>query len=227
MTKNIKKQYSKMAESYDITIRQLIPKYDQIMKKMVSFLPCDKNQAIDVLDIGCGTGNMSLLIKRKFFYSNITCLDPTDKMIKCAKQKLKDYPGVKFVKSMVEDFQFNDKYDAVFVSMVFQNLRNKRQKISIYKKIYKSLKRDGIFLMFGPVLADNHFVEEYYMKHWSKYIRRSFTREKTEGDWLAAYREKDGPDKFLDEIVMLKTAGFTSVDVIYKDNNLALFVMIK
>ena len=227
MKKDIKKQYSKMADGYDTTIRQLIPKYDQIMLKMASLLACDKNQAIDVLDIGCGTGNMALLLKKKFFHSNITCLDPTDKMIKRAKQKLKEYPGVKFVKSMVQDFKFNDKYDAVFVSMVFQNLQNKRQKVSLYRKICKSLKQDGMFLMFGPVLGENAFVEEYYMKHWSRYIQRSFPKEKTEGDWLATYREKDGPDKFLDEISMLQKGGFKTVDVIYKDNNLALFVMMK
>lgn len=227
MRKDIKKQYSKMADGYDTTIRQLIPKYDQIMMKMVSFLTYDRNQAIDILDIGCGTGNMALLLKKKFFYSNVTCLDPTNEMIKCAKQKLKAYPGIKFVKSKVQDFKFNEKYDAVVVSMVFQNLRNKRQKISVYKKICKSLKQDGLFLMFGPVLAENVFVEEYYMKNWSRYVQRSFTREKIEREWLATYREKDGPDKFLDEISMLQKGGFRSVDVIYKDNNLALFVMMK
>ncbi|MBU0469313.1 MAG: class I SAM-dependent methyltransferase [Candidatus Omnitrophica bacterium] len=227
MKKDIRKQYAGMADGYDLTIRQLIPKYDHIMKRMASFLPYDKNQAIDILDIGCGTGNLAFLLKKKFFYSNITCIDPTDKMIKYAKQKLSVFPGIKYVKSMVQDFKFNEKYDAVLVSMVFQNLRNKRQKMSIYRKICKSLKQDGMFLMFGPVLGSNDFVEEYYMKHWSAFIQKSFNKEKTEGGWLATYREKDGPDKFLDEISMLQKSGFKTVDVVYKDNNLALFVMVK
>ncbi len=125
MKKDIKKQYTKMADGYDVTIRQLIPKYDQIMKKMVVFLQYDKNRAIDVLDIGCGTGNLSLKIKKKYFHSSITCLDPTEKMLKCAMQKLSLFSGIKYVKSMIQDFKFNEKYDAVFVSMVFQNLHNK------------------------------------------------------------------------------------------------------
>ena len=119
-------------------------------------------------------------MKKKFFYSNITCLDATEKMIQSSKRKLSNYRDINYVCNRVQYFPFKDKYDAVFVSMVFQNLENKKQKLSIYKKICKSLKDEGIFLLFGPVKAPNEFGENYYMKKWSIFLQKSFSKRKAD-----------------------------------------------
>lgn len=225
MTKKVIKQYTEMAGEYDVTIRQLVPQYDQMMKRMVNFLPFEKNQSLDFLDIGCGTGNLALLLKKKYFYSQLTCIDATEKMIAAAQEKLRDYHSIDFICSPVQKFSFKKRaYDAVVVSMVFQNLENQRQKMSLYKKICQSLKPDGFFLMFGPVKASNALIEEYYMDQWSRYLQKSFSRDEAEGTCLTRYNEKDGPVSFLEELEMLQKSGFNSVDVIYKHNNLTLWV---
>ncbi len=77
--------------------------------------------------------------------------------------------------------------------------------------------------MFGPVKAPNAFVEEHYMKQWSLFLQKSFTKKKSEDGWLVQYAEKDGPDSFLNELDMLHKGGFKYVDVIYKHDNLAIF----
>ena len=224
MKKKVVKQYTEMSKEYDKTIRQLIPHYEAVLKSMAAFLPFDNNQVIDILDIGSGTGYLSQLLKQRFFYSEITCLDVTVKMIKSAKQKLANYSNIHYVCKRVQDFTFKkNQYDAVVVSMVFQHLENQRTKFSLYKKICNSLKKEGIFLMFGPVKAPNDFIEAYYMKKWSLFLQQSFIKKKSEDGCLTTYAEKDGPESFLKELAMLQKAGFQYVDVLYKQDNFAIF----
>ncbi len=225
MEKDIRKQYTQMADGYDKTIPQLVPRYNRSIKQMVDFLPFERNQAIDVLDIGTGTGNLAFLVKKRFFHAQVTCLDTTPKMLEIAQKKLSGFSGLQYAHSRVEDFRFKKcQYDAVFVSMVFQNLENQRQKMRIYQKIGQSLKAQGVFVMFGPVKAPNVWLEEYYMKKWGRYLRRSFPEDKAEGELLARYHAKDGPVCFLDELAMLQKSGFQYVDVLHKEDNFATFV---
>ncbi|MFC1510332.1 class I SAM-dependent methyltransferase [Candidatus Omnitrophota bacterium] len=227
MKKDIERQYTTMAKNYDETIKKIIPEYNKIIKTMVELLPFDKNQAIDVLDIGCGTGTVAAHIKKKFFHSAITCLDPTQKMLLAAKKKMKNYLGIKYVQTTIEQFPFKEKYHAVCASMVFQNIQTKKEKRSIFKKIFKTLNDDGVFLYFGPVKGSNERIEEMYMKKWSTFLQKSFSLNSSKNDWVATYKEKDTQDTLLNELDLLTTCGFKSVDIITKNNNFALFTASK
>lgn len=227
MKKDIQQEYSHMSKNYDQTIKKIVPRYNTIIKTIVKLLPFQKNQALDILDIGCGTGTLAYLIKKKFFYANITCLDPTPEMLSLAKNKLADMPGITYVENLVQKFSFKKKYDAICVSMVFQNLKNNKEKETTYKKIFKALKPDGIFIIFGPVKSTQEYIEEISMKNWSTFLRKSDTQKSCETNWMATYQQKDTPDTVISELNLLQKNGFQNIDLIEKKDNFALFAAFK
>lgn len=64
--KVVKKHFEKEAEVFDTIIRTLIPYYEDMIHSLVLALPFHEKEIIKVLDLGCGTGNISMILKKDF-----------------------------------------------------------------------------------------------------------------------------------------------------------------
>ena len=62
-----------------------------------------------ILDLGCGTGYLANLIAESG--ADVTGIDSSEEMINLAKQ---NYPTLKFELMNAADFNFSQKFDAVF-----------------------------------------------------------------------------------------------------------------
>ncbi len=103
-----------------------------------------------VLEIGCGTGNYTLLLRDKFKRARITALDISRKMIEIAQEKLKD----REIEFIVGDGEFDDfpdtGFDLITSNACFQWFENLETALGRYKRL---LKKDGLisFSIFGPL----------------------------------------------------------------------------
>jgi trans-aconitate methyltransferase len=76
-------------------------------KGVVELLHPQKGERI--LDLGCGTGDLTYVISKSG--ANVTGSDFSEEMIEKARRK---YPEIPFVIENGEDFQTDEKYDAIF-----------------------------------------------------------------------------------------------------------------
>lgn len=53
----VKKHFEEEAKEFDKIIRELIPYYEEMIDGMVAAIPHQRNDKINVIDLGCGTGN--------------------------------------------------------------------------------------------------------------------------------------------------------------------------
>lgn len=138
----IKKRFSKYARTYD--------KYAAVQKKLAQKLACiiPERPAQEILDVGCGTGNFTKLLREKYKGSHITAMDISPQMIEVAKDKLKD--KVDFVVADAEEIESDDKYDLIASNATMQWFSNLDKTLGKYKKM---LKKDGViaFTIFGPL----------------------------------------------------------------------------
>lgn len=74
------------ASFYDFLLWSAFPerKIKKAMIGCIDFLP---NQ--NILDFGCGTGTLLLMVKQKFSPINLTGIDVSDQMVRYAKRKIK------------------------------------------------------------------------------------------------------------------------------------------
>lgn len=106
---------------------------------MLSMLPDLKGK--DILDLGCGAGDMCRRIKNLGARSVIG-VDISSKMIELAKQDIVE--GIEYLVSAIEDyFPVDKEYDLVISSLAVHYIENLED---TYKRIYSLLKPDGIFL---------------------------------------------------------------------------------
>lgn len=139
----VARNFSRYAHLYD--------KYADIQRlaaeELIKELPC--NGITNILEIGCGTGNYTWLLRERFKDSSIKALDISKKMIEVAEQKFPE-GKIDFVVVDAEDIDINGKFDLVTSNAAFQWFNNVEGAFARYKKALK--KKGGIaFTVFGPL----------------------------------------------------------------------------
>lgn len=101
-----------------------------------------------ILDVGCGTGNFTGLLRKKFPYAKIKALDISENMVRVAKDKLAGC-GVEFIVADAECAGLKDKFDFISSNASFQWFADLEQTL---EKFFCLLNSKGIILfsLFGP-----------------------------------------------------------------------------
>ncbi|MEA3305918.1 MAG: malonyl-ACP O-methyltransferase BioC [Candidatus Omnitrophota bacterium] len=102
-----------------------------------------------ILDVGCGTGNYTGLLKERFPMAKIKAMDISGEMIEIAKEKLNDN-SIEFIIADGETTNFEERFDLIGSNAVFQWFENLEITLSGYKD---SLNEKGVisFSIFGPL----------------------------------------------------------------------------
>lgn len=127
---SIAKDYDKMNDIISLFTHGLF------RKALVKLLPpCPK----DIIDLCCGTGEMTNLLKQKYTNANVIGVDFSEKMLDIARRK---YPKIKFIKCDVSSLPFKD--NSFDVCMIAFGLRNVENLQTVIKECHRILKPNGV-----------------------------------------------------------------------------------
>ena len=113
-------------------------------RALISQANLKNNQAI--LDIACGTGTLSVGIKKRFPESSIFAIDIDEEILQQARRKAEKYGyAINFEKGFSDELPFADEtFDRVFSTLFFHHLTLEK-KIKTFREILRVLKKDGEF----------------------------------------------------------------------------------
>jgi tRNA (cmo5U34)-methyltransferase len=213
--KQLKKHFEEEAEVFDELIRKLIPSYEDMINSLVLAIPFHGKEKIKVLDLGCGTGNISLKVKERFPGAHITCVDLAENMIEMARLKLSSYHDIEFERDDFRDLDFDEDYDVVVSSLALHHMQPEEQR-SFYRRIMGFLKKGGVFYNADIILGSTPHLNQVYLDKWVEFMLQNHTLEEVEKIWLPKHREEDFPAPLRSHIQWLEEAGFQEVDVVWK-----------
>jgi malonyl-CoA O-methyltransferase len=140
--KTVARNFSGCALTYD--------RYADLQKQTgVELLALIKNNGIrNILEIGCGTGNYTLLLRKKFPDARIQAIDISDKMIEVASLKFPDM-GIEFMAADAERADLEGGFDLITANASFQWFDDFAGTLGKYKYL---LNPAGtiLFSIFGP-----------------------------------------------------------------------------
>jgi trans-aconitate 2-methyltransferase len=153
----------------------------------------------NIIDIGCGPGNSTQILKNKWADSTIIGLDSSENMIKKAK---KDYPDQIWIHDQAENISQDTKYSLVFSNASLQWMENHE---ILIPKLWKIVDNGGVFAAqipkfeTMPINAAIHNVLE----------RREFNKCRKDDYWANQMHELDYYYELLsiytEEIILLET----------------------
>ena len=217
----VKSHFEAEAEKFDKIILKLIPHYTEMINALVLLIPFKKDEQINVIDLGCGTGTLAQKIKNAFPNSNISCLDIAENMIKLAQNKLGK--NINCYIGNFYEYSFDKKYDVIASSLALHHLESDEDKKMFYQKIYNALNKNGVFYNADVVLGSNHHLQEIYMAKWKTFMNKNVSLEEINNKWMVNYRAEDRPTSLMNHINWLKDIGFNDVDVVWKYYNYGVY----
>jgi ubiquinone/menaquinone biosynthesis C-methylase UbiE len=135
-------RFKKLTKLYDFFLRITFPE-NKIKKALIEQLQLKGTET--VLDFGCGTGTLSIMIKERSPNLNIIGIDVDDEILAIAEKKILDKNLlIQLKKYDGENLPFigNQHFDKIVSSLVFHHLPTdtKRQ---VFSQLYKLIKPGG------------------------------------------------------------------------------------
>ena len=172
------------ANLYEFQVETLFSGSAATMRRF-SLLPIidyikSKDENLNFLDIGTGSGEFIKTIKFNFPKLKITCSDISKAYLDVAKKKLKNYSDINFKNCKAEELPYeNGSFDIINSVYLFHEVPSSIRS-KIFAEISRVLKKDGIFILTDSLqLGDNYVLDPLleffpYSTHepyFSKYIR--------------------------------------------------------
>ncbi|MBS0287506.1 MAG: class I SAM-dependent methyltransferase [Proteobacteria bacterium] len=98
----------------------------------------------EVLDIGCGTGNITVHIAEKVKKGKVIGIDISEDMINFAKQTFSGVSNLSFEQKNIIDISYANKFDLI---TSFNTLHWVKEKETAIEKMFAHLKKDGHLLV--------------------------------------------------------------------------------
>ena len=138
-----------------LTVGFLTPFYDSIIKifsfdkfyqKIANKIPQDKT--VHILDVGCGTANLAIAIKKRSPKAEISGIDPDERILKIAESKIKkEKLDIKLVKAFAQKLPFKKQsFDWVVSSFAVHHIPSHLKNQAFYE-MHRVLKKNGTILI--------------------------------------------------------------------------------
>lgn len=203
-----------MVDSYDSLIRRAVPRYDEMVERLVTYLP---RQAQSVLELGCGTGNLSVRLSELYPDARITFVDAAEQMIETTSHRLRNNVArLNFVKSRFEDLEPRIGTFEVITSSI--SLHHVARKKPLYDLLYGRLEPGGWFMFADQLRGVTEEIHEVNWREWLAFCRGSGQCSPDEVQSLLDHAAAhDHYTSLQDHFGLLRGAGFTQIDCVWRN----------
>ncbi|MDQ6871934.1 MAG: class I SAM-dependent methyltransferase [Gemmatimonadota bacterium] len=207
-----------MIESYDSLIRRAVPRYDEMIARLLEYLPPD---AGSILELGCGTGNLSLELRAKFPRSLLSLVDASPEMVALTRSRIDQAisaapPPVGFLVRRFEELDLPDGPVDVVVSSI--SLHHVENKAMLYARVRSFLNRGGRFCFADQIRGEPESNHRVNWERWLAFCRERghCTPEEIESLLQHAHAH-DHYTTLTDHIALLSKAGFSEIDCVWRN----------
>jgi tRNA (cmo5U34)-methyltransferase len=223
----IDQAFNETVAYYDNWIRKAVPGYDDMFAIAGELLPFAADAAIDVLDLGAGTGLFASHVLERCPQGRFVLYDVAAKMLDVARTRFSSCPG-RF-RYVVDDYRnLGDvgSFDLVISSLSIHHLADEEKK-ELCGRIYAVLRDGGIFINIDQIRGPTPALQELYGKTWLAKVRQAGASEDELQGGIERRLAFDREASLADQLRWLEEAGFADVDCIYKNYLMGLFIGIK
>jgi tRNA (cmo5U34)-methyltransferase len=209
--------FGSMVESYDSLIRRAVPRYDEMTARLIDYLP---RESRSILELGCGTGNLSLLLARNFPAASLTLVDGSPDMIALTRSRIADSElstnSPTYIAAQFEDLTLPESSFDLVVSSI--SLHHVADKARLYRRIRALLRAGGSFCFADQIRGEPESNHQINWDRWLDYCREPGNCTKEEIDSLldhAAAHDHYVP--LAQHVSLLSDAGFINIDCVWRN----------
>ena len=174
--------------------------------------------ATNLLDIGCGAGNYSLMMLSKIRNLNCTLVDLSKPMLDKAFERVsaETTNNVTVIQQDIREAELAENhFDIILAGAVLHHLRDDADWEKTFAKIYALLKPGGCFMISDLITQDTEVLNDYIWEKYGEYLE-SFGGADYRTKVLTYVDKEDSPRSLNYQLDLMKKVGFTSVEILHK-----------
>jgi tRNA (cmo5U34)-methyltransferase len=212
---------------YDDWMRKALPGYDDLFATATSLIPYESDRAIEVLDLGAGTGLFSKRVLDAFPNATFTLVDLADKLLDVARMRFADRPAqFRYLTADYRTIEASPQVDVVVSSLSIHHLTDE-EKRDLFRRVFQLVRDGGVFLNLDQIRGESPAMEELYRTRWLEYVRRQGATERQIAESLERRSTFDRDALLGDQLRWLRGAGFASADCICKNWFVGVFLAVR
>lgn len=212
---NVESFYNLISSEYTEMLERLVPRYREMLWMILDYIPKDLKPK-RIVDLGCGTGNLSEGIANQYPDAELIAVDLSASILKEASERLKNYSNIKYLNEDFNTLEFEAGSVDLIVSSIALHHLTDPQKEKLLKKIYTWLSPNGI-LIFGDQFAGS--TDARYQQHMNNWKLSSKGKNVPVSEWKLwmGHQEKHDYHTTVENyFTWCKAIGFQNTDVVWR-----------
>ncbi len=205
-----------MVDRYDSLIRRAVPRYDEMTDRLVEHLPAG---ATRVLELGCGTGNLTLRLLSRYPAGQVTTVDAAPEMTELTTDRAAREGAASrliTITARFEELSFvPGTFDLVASCMSLHHVRDKGP---LYEAFSRWLTPRGALRFADQLLGATDEIQKIFWDRWLEFCRRPDHCSEEEItsliDHAAAH---DHYTPLTEHVRLLGGAGFVHIDCVWRN----------
>ncbi len=213
---DIANEFNEFSINYTNDMIACVPYYMFLIDEMTRDLPEDFNPE-NILDLGCGNGNVSAKVLESFPHASVTLVDASTEMLELCKGRFSRF-SVEPCHSYFNDYPFpENSFDMITAGFSLHHC-NSEEKQQLFRKIHTALKPGGIFGITDLMINKENSSHPELLQDWKAFVYKSFP-DGEKWEWIMEHYDAfDKPDSLEDQLLWLQEAGFSDIECSVREN---------
>jgi tRNA (cmo5U34)-methyltransferase len=185
--------------------------------------------AQNILDIGCGAGNYTLMMLSKVPNLNCTLVDLSLPMLDKAFERVSKETNGRVEPKQGDIREVNlpeNHFDIILAGAVLHHLRDNQDWETTFAKLFSLLKSGGCLMISDLITQDTELLNEYTWQRYGKYLE-GIGGDEYRLKVLNYIEKEDTPRSMNYQLDLMKKVGFKSVEILHKNMCFGAFGGIK
>lgn len=207
--------FDALSGQYADFVERCVPWYREMSQALFDSLPPERPDC-RVLELGCGTGNLSLLLRRMFPAASLTLVDVSGQSLEICRQRVGSDADVRYLERDFRDLDFpNAAFDLVVSTIAIHHL-NSEEKQHLFRSVNDWLTREGVFAFADQCRGVTDDLNARFLQRWRERSLAAGAEEDEWRMWMQHQADHDFHDSLPDQLAWLSAAGFPVVDCTWR-----------
>jgi tRNA (cmo5U34)-methyltransferase len=214
---NTKTVFDTTASTYDVDRARLIPGCGRLYQWAIDLIP---RGAKKIVDLGAGSGLLSVLIRERFPEAELHLVDFSAPMLDLARARMIGDEQVFFHQADYLKDHLPEDVCSVASALSIHHLEDEGKR-HLFSRVYGLLRKNGVFVNADHIAGPSVELEARYQATWLEQVRANGASEQQVADSL--YRQKEDRRAPVGaQLGWMRRSGFAEVDCWFKDNCFAV-----